>query len=86
VARKGVMMIRTENYKLQITNYKLQIRMFKITNEKLIKAFTGGPDATRGGFFKKGVGDPNPFTVSQMPLFRGRHLKSLPKKQSFTRY
>jgi hypothetical protein len=22
-------------------------------------------------FFKKGVGNPNPFTVSQMPFFRG---------------
>jgi hypothetical protein len=26
---------------------------------------------------KKGGGTPNPFTVSQMPFFRGRHLKSL---------
>jgi hypothetical protein len=25
---------------------------------------------SRGDFFKKGVGDPNPFTVSQMPFFR----------------
>jgi hypothetical protein len=32
-------------------------------------------------FLQKGVGDPNPFTVNQMSFFRGRHLKSLPKKK-----
>ena len=32
-----------------------------------MKSFCRGPG---GGFYKKGVGDPNPFTVSQMPFFR----------------
>jgi hypothetical protein len=34
----------------------------------------------------KGVGDPSRFTVSQMPFFRGRHLKSLFFLQAFLRY
>ena len=34
----------------------------------------------------KGVGDPNRFTVSLMPFFRGRHLKSLFFLQAFTGY
>jgi hypothetical protein len=33
-------------------------------NEKFLQGGQGG------SFFKKGVGDPNPFTVSQMPFFR----------------
>jgi hypothetical protein len=32
-----------------------------------MKSFCGGPG---GGFFKKGGGTPNLFTVSQMPFFR----------------
>ena len=50
-------------------------------NQKFLRMLHG-----QGRFFQKGVGDPNLFTVSQMQFFRGLHLKSLPKKQSFTRY
>jgi hypothetical protein len=37
-----------------------------VDNQKFLRMFHGPGD----GFFKKGVGDPNLFTVSQMPYFR----------------
>jgi hypothetical protein len=50
------------------------------------KFLPGGPDASRGRFLQKGVGDPTLFTVSLMPFFRRRHLKSLSFLQAFTGY
>jgi hypothetical protein len=42
--------------------------------DPIINSFCRDPG---DGFFKKGVGDPNPFTVSQMPFFWDSFSKKL---------
>jgi len=61
-------------YQLDVNNTTIETPEWKFNSTDL-KRFAG-----------EGGGTPNPFMVSQMPFFRGHHLKNLPKKQSFTRY
>ncbi|MGD2090569.1 MAG: hypothetical protein PVH61_30635 [Candidatus Aminicenantes bacterium] len=64
--------IAERNYNGKITtkgSHGLHRDTFKLQSMTvLIKGFCGGPG---GGFFKKGGGTPNLFTVSQMSFFRG---------------
>jgi hypothetical protein len=53
------------------------------SNKKFLQ---GGPDASRGQFFQKGGWHPQPIHGQPDAVLSELHLKSLPKKQSFTRY